>query len=280
MAIRITLVGATGWVGKELVRAIAKTNDMTIVAAVSRTGAGKDVGEVAGLQPSGIKISGSLAEALNILSDVVIDYTKPNVVKGHVLESLAQGRHVVVGTSGLSDEDYSEIATSARRASRSVLAAGNFSITATLMRRFALEAARYVPDVEVIDYAGPSKADTPSGTARELAELLGEIRKPSTAKPISELTGVKETRGGSIGSPNPIQIHSLRMPSFVLSCEVIFGADNERLAIRHDSGASAAPYVSGTLFAVRSVTRFVGLKRGLDSILGDPNPGNGIGTPD
>ncbi len=186
MAIRITLVGATGWVGKELVRAIAKTNDMTIVAAVSRTGAGKDVGELAGLQPSGIKISGSLAEALNILSDVVIDYTKPNVVKGHVLESLAQGRHVVVGTSGLSDEDYSEIATSARRASRGVLAAGNFSITATLMRRFALEAARYVPDVEVIDYAGPSKADTPSGTARELAELLGEIRKPSTAKPISE----------------------------------------------------------------------------------------------
>src|SRR5258705_8247519 len=76
------------------------------------------------------------------------------------------------------------------------------------------------------------------------------------------------------------KIHSLRMPSFVLSCEVIFGADNERLAIRHDSGASAAPYVSGTLFAVRSVTRFVGLKRGLDSILGDPNPGNGIGTPD
>ena len=124
MAIRITLVGATGWVGKELARAITRTNDMMIVAAVSRTGAGKDVGEVAGLQPSGVKVSESLSEALNTASDVVIDYTKPNVVKGHVLESLAQGRHVVVGTSGLSDEDYSEIATLACRASRGVLAAG------------------------------------------------------------------------------------------------------------------------------------------------------------
>jgi 4-hydroxy-tetrahydrodipicolinate reductase len=267
MTVRITLAGATGWIGKELTRAIAKYDDMTIVAAVSRSGAGKDVGEVAGLQPCGVRISGTLAGALKVPSDVMIDYTKPNAVKGHVLEALAQGRHVVIGTSGLSDQDYAEIDSAARSNSCGVLAAGNFSITATLMRRFALEAARYVPDVEIIDYAGPGKTDTPSGTARELAELLGPIRRPSTAKPVAELSGVRETRGGGLGRPNAIQIHSLRMPSFVLSCEVVLGADNERLVIRHDAGASAAPYVAGTLLAARSVSSFAGLKRGLDAVM-------------
>lgn len=267
MTVRITLAGATGWTGKELTRAIAKSDDMTIVAAVSRSGAGKDVGEVAGLQSYGVKISGTLADALKVPSDVVIDYTKPNAVKSHVLEALAQGRHVVIGTSGLSDEDYAEIDSAARSNRRGVLAAGNFSITATLMRRFALEAARYVPDVEIIDYAGPGKADTPSGTARELAELLGSTRQPSTAKPVAELSGVRETRGGSVGGPNAVQIHSLRMPSFVLSCEVVLGADNERLVIRHDAGASAAPYVAGTLLAARYVSSFAGLKRGLDTVM-------------
>ena len=89
---------------------------------------------------------------------MVIDYTKPGVVKAHALTALAHGRHVVVGTSGLSAEDYAEIDRQALKAERGVLAAGNFSITATLLRRFALEAARYVPDVEVIDYASAQEA--------------------------------------------------------------------------------------------------------------------------
>ncbi|MFL5126904.1 MAG: dihydrodipicolinate reductase C-terminal domain-containing protein, partial [Microvirga sp.] len=148
-----------------------------------------------------------------------------------------------------------------------VVAAGNFSITATLMRRFALEAARLVPDIEIIDYASAKKADTPSGTARELAEMLGAVRHAGTAKPVGELTGVPETRGGAIGTPTPVQVHSVRMPSYVLSCEVVLGADNERLTIRHDAGASAAPYVAGTLLAARRVGSFVGLRRGLDAVL-------------
>jgi 4-hydroxy-tetrahydrodipicolinate reductase len=198
---------------------------------------------------------------------VVIDYTKPDVVKHHVLAALAHGCHVVIGTSGLSAEDYARIDTAAQAKGRGVVAAGNFSITATLMRRFALEAARLVPDVEIIDYASAKKADTPSGTARELAEMLGAVRQAGTAKPVAELSGVRETRGGAIGAPVPVQVHSVRMPSFVLSCEVILGADNERLTIRHDAGASAAPYVAGTLLAARRVGAFVGLRRGLDAVL-------------
>lgn len=265
--IRITLAGATGWVGKALVAAIAAAEDLELAGAVSRSAAGMDAGEAAGVGRTGVKVSATLQEALAAPSDVVIDYTKPVAVKGHALEAIAAGRHVVVGTSGLTAEDYAEIDNAALEAGQGVLAAGNFSITATLLRRLAIEAARFVPDVEIIDYASPQKSDTPSGTGRELAELLGAMRQPATSKPVADLVGVRETRGGAIGTPNAVQVHSLRVPSFVLSCEAIFGADNERLVIRHDAGSSAAPYVAGTLLAARRVSTFVGLRRGLDAVM-------------
>jgi 4-hydroxy-tetrahydrodipicolinate reductase len=268
MTVAITLAGATGWVGMALVQAIAAAPDLMLAGAVSRSHAGRDAGEAAGLPPLGVPCRATAAEALAVPSDVLIDYTKPDVVKHNVLTALAHGRHVVIGTSGLTAEDYAKIDIAARQAGRGVLAAGNFSITATLLRRFALEAARYVPDVEIIDYASPKKPDTPSGTGRELAELLSEVRLPPTSKPVEELGGVRETRGGAVGAGVPVQVHSLRMPSFVLSCEAVFGAPDERLVIRHDAGSSAAPYVAGTLLAARKVAGFVGLKRGLDHVLG------------
>jgi 4-hydroxy-tetrahydrodipicolinate reductase len=263
-ALRIVIAGATGWVGKALVAAVTAAPDLQLVGAVSRSHAGKDAGDMAGL---GGPISASLAEALSQPSDVVIDYTKPDAVKHHALTALAKGRHVVIGTSGLTAADYDKIDVAAQQAGRGVLAAGNFSITATLLRRFALEAAKYVRDVEVIDYASAAKPDTPSGTGRELAELLAKVRQPGTAKPVRDLGGARETRGAALGEPTPVQVHSVRMPSFVLSCEAIFGAPDERLLIRHDAGSSAAPYVAGTLLAARRVSSFVGVRRGLDHVL-------------
>jgi 4-hydroxy-tetrahydrodipicolinate reductase len=267
MAIRVVVAGATGWTGRALVAAILKSEDLVLAGAVARSSAGKDAGAAIGLPPAGVALSPSLREALAAPSDVVIDYTKPDVVKANVLEALSAGRHVIVGTSGLSAEDYREIDDAALRAGRGVIAAGNFSITATLLKRFALEAARYVPDVEIIDYASASKPDTPSGTARELAEALGDIKRNTTVKPVGELTGLRETRGASVGDSTPVQVHSLRLPSFVLSCEAVFGAPDERLTIRHDAGSSAAPYVAGTLLAVQRVADQTGLRRGLDSLI-------------
>ncbi len=264
---RITLVGATGWVGRALVGAIGAAKDLELVGAVARQAAGQDAGAAVGMPTMGVTLHATLEEALAAPSDVLIDYTKPGSVKAHALAALATGRHVVVGTSGLTAEDYAEIDAVARATSRGVLAAGNFSITATLLRRFALEAARYVPDVEIIDYAAAAKADTPSGTARELAELLGGVRLAGTAKSVDALTGARETRGAGIGAPRPVQVHSLRMPSYTLSCEVVLGADNERLTLRHDAGASTAPYVAGTLLAARRVSGLTGLRRGLDAVM-------------
>lgn len=268
MPLRITLVGATGWVGRALVPAILAADDLELAAAVSRSAAGEDAGSAVGLAPCGVVVSATLEEALDAPSDVVIDYTKPHVVKTHVLQSLAAGRNVVVGTSGLGSQDYRDIEAAADAAGLGVVAAGNFSVTATLLKRFALEAARYVADVEIIDYASAKKPDAPSGTARELAEALSEMRLAPTSLPIEAVAGVPGTRGGTVGEGVPVQVHALRMPSFILSCEAVFGAPDERLTIRHDAGGSATPYVAGTLLAARKVGGRIGLTRGLDALLG------------
>ena len=150
-AIRVVVAGATGWTGRALVAAILKSDDLTLAGAVARSAAGRDAGEAIGLAPCGVAISPTLDEALVAPSDVVIDYTDAAAVKAHVRTALAAGRHVVVGTAGLTADDYRELDALARASKRGVFAAGNFSITATLMKRFALAAARYVPDVEIVN---------------------------------------------------------------------------------------------------------------------------------
>ena len=267
MTIRITLAGSTGWVGRALVTAIMAAPDLVLVAAVSRSAAGQDVGIAADVMPLGLTVVATLEEALRTPSDVVIDYTRPEAVKGHALATLAAGRALVIGTSGLSAADFAEIEAAAQAAAKGVIAAGNFSITATLLKRFALEAARYVADVEIIDYASAAKLDTPSGTARELAEALAAIRQPETALPVAELLGPAATRGAAVGDPTPVRVHAVRLPSYVLSCEAVFGSPDERLTLRHDAGSSATPYVAGTLLAARRVMGVMGLLRGLDTLL-------------
>lgn len=145
-----------------------------------------------------------------------------------------------------------------------VLAAGNFAITAVLLQRFACEAAKYLSHWEIIDYASDAKRDAPSGTTRELAFRLSEVGRPDATHPVSETIGERESRGATLQGS---QIHSLRLPGYVIGVEAIFGAKGERLTIRHDAGSGAEPYIAGTLLAIRKVREHVGLIRGLDKIM-------------
>ncbi len=266
--IRIILAGATGWVGRALVPAIEKQPDLELVAGISRNHAGTDLGTALGGKPSGVPVFARVEDALGAPADVLIDYTKPGIVKANALAALKAGVKVVIGTSGLGAADYAELDAVAKAANVGLLAAGNFSITATLLKRFTLEAAKYVADVEIIDYASAGKPDAPSGTGRELAEALAEVRQPATSRPFSDVVGVPETRGGAFGEgAREVRVHALRLPSFVLAVESVFGAPDERLTIRHDAGSSAAPYVAGTLLAVRKVGGWTGVRRGLDTLL-------------
>lgn len=264
MKLNICVAGATGWVGQPLCLAISQASDLNLVGAISRTHKGRNLKEVISDSQINLTISGSVSEALHTPTDIVVDYTKADVVKNNVLAAIHQGVHVVIGSSGLTDEDFAEIDQEAVKNKVGVIAAGNFAITAVLLQRFACEAAKYLSHWEIIDYASDAKIDSPSGTARELAFRLSEIRKPELTHSIEATVGPKESRGTTL---NGSQIHSIRLPNYILSVETIFGATDERLTLRHDAGTGATPYIQGTLLAIRKVKNYVGLIRGLDKIM-------------
>jgi len=249
-AIRVCVAGITGWTGSAVAAAVREAEDLDLVAGVSRSDGGS---------------YSSVGEALGaVQTDVLVDYTHAAVVRGNVSSAIEHGVNVVVGSSGLSADDYTEIDAAARERGVGVVAAGNFSITAAVLVKAAVDAARHLDTWEVIDYASATKPDAPSGTSREVAERLAEVRAPRLGVPIDEVLGQREARGASVAGS---QVHSLRLPSFVVSTEVVFAAPGERLSVRHDAGETPAPYVAGTLLAIRSVVGRSGLTRGLDRLL-------------
>ena len=262
--IRVCLAGATGWVGRSLVPAIVESKDLRLVSAVSRSQKGRRLGEVIGNPKVSLIISGSVDDALKKETDVLVDFTSPDVVRSNVLSAIRKHVHVVIGTSGLTDADYERIDREARRNTVGVVAAGNFAISAVLMEHFASVAARFMPSWEVIDYATDNKPDAPSGTARELVHSLAAVKSPKVRIPVERTKGAKGSRGYSL---NGTQVHSVRLPGYVIGTEAIFGGIGERLSLRHDAGEGPEPYVNGVLLAIRKVSSLRGLRRGLWQLL-------------
>ena len=264
MSIRVCVAGATGWTGGLLTKTLLSSPGFELTGAIARTSAGQDIGEALGLSSAGLRISATLDEALTRPADVLVDFTKPDSVKARTLAALDRGLRVVVGTSGLTAQDFQEIEQKAISKNLGVIAAGNFSVTAALAKHFALFAAKHVPSWEIVDYAHADKPDAPSGTVRELAEELGAIAKNHIEVPIEQTHGAKEARGALIaGTP----VHSVRLPGYTIAFETLFGLPGERLTIRHDAGSDAGPYVGGALLCIREVMQTTGLVRGLDRLL-------------
>jgi 4-hydroxy-tetrahydrodipicolinate reductase len=252
--LQICVAGATGWTGGAVAEAVAAVDDLELRSGVSRSAAGSEL--------HGAPMYATVEEALDGV-DVLIDFTSHDVAKANALTAIERGVAVVIGTSGLTAADFDEIDAAARDRGVGVISAGNFSLTAAMAKASALLAARFLPSWEIIDYASAGKADAPSGTARELADQLGEAARERS---LADTHGAVEARGADIGGT---QVHSLRLPSFTVSTEIVFGAPDERLSIRHDAGSSAAPYVAGTLLAARAAPARTGLTRGLDTLLLD-----------
>ncbi|HUX37284.1 MAG TPA: 4-hydroxy-tetrahydrodipicolinate reductase [Rectinemataceae bacterium] len=265
MALKLCLAGATGWAGSALARAIATVEDVDLVASVSRSYAGQVLGDILGVPALEVPVFADVEEALKSQAcDVYFDYTKPEIAKANCLAALDRGSSVVIGTSGLTEEDFEELAERAEKRGKGVLAVGNFALTVVLLQRFAEIAARFIPQWEIIDYASDAKRDAPSGTTRELAARLAKRGASALSIPLEETQGPIEARGTRLQGS---QIHSLRLPGYSISAEIIFGMAEQRLSIRHDAGSGAEPYVEGALLAIRKVGDIRGLKRGLDSVM-------------
>lgn len=263
--LRVAVAGVTGWTGTAVSAAVAAATDLQLTAGIARSAAGQSLADHVPGARTGAVIHGSVAEALTSGDvDVLVDYTSAASVLGNVQAAVDAGVHVVIGSSGLTADDYAALYEKASAAQVGVIAAGNFSLLASLLIRAAAQVALLVADRAIIDYGPASKLDCPSGTARELAERL---QPQSTAAPGGGSIGVAEARGATIAGT---QVHSLRLPSYALSTEIVFGLPGERLSLRHDPGDSPAPYVAGTLLAIRNVATVHGVVRGLDRWLDLP----------
>ena len=262
-SIGICVSGALGAVGRKLVAGVDAAHGFTLHSAVARREVGRDVGDVVLGRPLGVPITGDLEAALDAGPDVLIDYTHPSVVRRNVDLALYRAIPVVIGTTGLFDADFEQIDEAARRAGVGA-ATGNFSVTAALLQHLARIAARHVPQWEVIDYGKADKPDVPSGTARELAEMLAREAAPDVPLAEDELIGPPEARGAQVGGA---RVHSVRLPGSSPAVEVLFGMPGERLILRHDEQSDSGIFVGGSLLAARRVRERAGLVRGLDSLL-------------
>jgi 4-hydroxy-tetrahydrodipicolinate reductase len=254
-------------VGRSLVAAIAADPSLELTGAVARRETGRDAGEAIGIGPVGVALTDDLGTALAAGADALIDYTHPDVIREHLAIAFGRGVPVVIGTTGLTSEDFAVIDADARRAGVGA-ATGNFAVTAALLQHLAKIAAQVVPQWEVLELNPATKPDVPSGTARELAEVLGEIRPPHVELGDDRLIGPPAARGATFGGA---RVHSVRLPGCSPWVEVIFGLEGERLVLRHDQQPGGQIFVTGSLLAARRIQDTTGLIRGLDTIMfGEP----------
>lgn len=241
--------------GREVVRAVTAEPDMTVVAAVDPLHAGETV--------EGIRVTGDLRDAIEASSpDVLVDFTRAEAVAANVRAAASSGIDCVVGTTGVPVATFEEIAEAAPEGV-CVFVAPNFAIGAVLMMRFAHEAARYLPHVEIVELHHDRKADAPSGTAIRTAEQIAQARTVVPAAPGRESEVAHGARGAVVAG---VTVHSVRLPGLVAHQEVIFGGPGQTLTIRHDS-LDRTSFMPGVVMAIRAVRERSGLVVGLEEIL-------------
>jgi 4-hydroxy-tetrahydrodipicolinate reductase len=269
--IPVVVNGACGKMGREVIKAVSQADDMTLIGAVDRNPQyiGQDVGEVAGCGPLEIPVINDLQANLVLATQervqgVMVDFTHPDGVYDNVRSAIAYGVRPVVGTTGMSPAQIQELADFAEKASTGCLIVPNFSIGMVLLQQAAIQASKYFDHVEIIELHHNQKADAPSGTAIQTAQLLAELGKtynPAIVKETEKLTGAR----GSVAEEN-IRIHSIRLPGLIAHQEVIFGAAGQIYTLRHDTSDRSC-YMPGVLLAIRKVTQLKSLVYGLEKIL-------------
>ena len=252
--IKVLVNGALGRMGRTVVAAVKADAELELVGAVDII-----AGEV-----EGVKVETNLDAALKKYSpEVMVDFTRPNVVFQNVMTALENKVSPVVGTTGLSDEAKEKIREAAEKNQTPAFIAPNFALGAVLMMLTAQKIAKYMPDVEIIELHHDKKLDAPSGTAELTAKMISEVRPPHKQGHPEEVERLAHVRGAEVDG---IRIHSVRLPGYVAHQEVIFGGLGQTLTIRHDSTGRDS-FMPGVVLACKKVRGLKGLTIGLDKIL-------------
>ncbi len=245
--IKVGVLGAQGKVGQAICAAVEAAPDLDLVAGVD-----KDE-DLAAFTAAG--------------TQVVVDFTHPDVVMGNLKWLVEHGIHAVVGTTGFDAARLDEVrGWLAGKPETGVLIAPNFAIGAVLSMRFAEQAARWFESVEIIELHHPNKADAPSGTAYRTAGIIAAARAEAGVGrgPDATTTELEGARGADVDG---VRVHSVRLAGLVAHQEVLFGTQGETLTIRHDS-LDRTSFMPGVLLGVREVRTHPGLTVGLEGYLG------------
>ena len=196
--------------------------------------------------------------------DVLVDFTQPKSIFENAKYCLNNGIKIVIGTTGLKDEEIEFLKKLSQEKNTGCLIAPNFSTGAVLMMMFARQAAKYFDNAEIIELHHNQKKDAPSGTAIKTAAMMAEVKDDFTKNNCPETETIEGARGGN--SYSNIHIHSVRMPGYIASQEVIFGSSGQIMTIRHDS-MDRKCYMQGVLLAVKHVAEKNDFVYGLDNIM-------------
>lgn len=247
--INIAVCGANGRMGQEVVSAVNGADDMSLVAKIDINN-----GEFATIKDA--------IDSVNI--DILVDFTQPKSIYENALYCLNNGIKIVIGTTGLDDTQIQELKNLSEKNKIGCFIAPNFSTGAVLMMKFAKMAAKYFNNAEIIELHHNQKKDAPSGTAVKTAKMMAEVNSNFAEGNCEETETIIGARGAD--SYNNIRIHSVRMPGFMASQEVIFGSNGQTLKIRHDS-VNRECYMPGVLLAIRHLIKYNNFVYGLDNIL-------------
>lgn len=269
--IPVVVNGATGKMGREVVKAVAQAPDMTLIGAIDRNPEyiGKDIGEVVGCGALEVPVLNELESTLCMAAQekqvgVMVDFTHPKSVYNNVRAAIAYGVRVVVGTTGMTPAQIQELAEFADKASTGCLIIPNFSIGMVLLQQAAIQASQYFDHVEIIELHHNQKADAPSGTAIQTAQMLAELGKTYNPPSVEESEKIPGARGSV--TDDGIRIHSIRLPGLIAHQEVIFGAPGQVYTLRHDTSDRSC-YMPGVLLSIRKVLQLKSLVYGLEKIL-------------
>ncbi len=252
--IKVLVNGALGRMGRTVLAAVNADEELKLVGAVD-----KFPGEV-----DGVEVATNLSVALmECQPDVMVDFTRPDVVFENVMLAISKKVSPVVGTTGLSDETMEKIREAAEKNDTPAFIAPNFAIGAVLMMLLSQKVAKYMPDVEIIELHHDKKLDAPSGTAELTAKMISEVREAHKQGHPDETERLAHVRGADYEG---IKIHSVRLPGYVAHQEVIFGGLGQTLTIRHDSTGRDS-FMPGVLLACKKVRGLKGLTVGLDKLL-------------
>ena len=248
--INVAVCGSNGKMGKEVVRAVNEDSELNLVAQIDIVD-----GEYSSIE------NASKAQKI----DVLVDFTQPKSIYENAQYCLNNEINIVIGTTGLSDEQIANLKSLSEKNKVSCLIAPNFSTGAVLMMMFAKQAAKYFDNAEIIELHHNQKKDAPSGTAVKTALMMSEASEKSfVTGNCPETETVKGARGGI--SYSDIHIHSVRMPGYIASQEVLFGSSGQTFKIRHDS-MNRECYMSGVLMAVKHVVKQPEFIYGLENIM-------------